>query len=319
LLEAIFILGRASSFRATNCKQAIEFDQAALIVSAQIQQEGGQASQLGIQIGQKKLEIHINRELKNKSDLAYSLPLQIIYPKSYKLLDAGSQIRREFLDWGVFNHELNYLCYWRKYKKILQQRNSLLKSKQLKQLGVWNQQLVQYGKIVAQYRLAYLQKLEPVFLKVSHQFMGDVNLQLKFLYGWHHETDFLQILENDIDRDVRYGYTHSGPHRSDFQLLFNQRPAKDYVSRGQLKLLVMSLKLAQVKLLNLYNSNSVCILIDDLTAELDIANRVKLIKYLDEINCQVFMSATDLSDFGSLTTLDSYKVFHMEHGFVQSR
>ena len=319
LLEAIFILGRARSFRAANIRQAIEFDQSDLIVSAQIRQSSGHLSQLGIQVSQKKCEIHINRESKTKSDLAYCLPLQLIHPKSYKLLDAGPQIRREFLDWGVFNHEQNYLSDWRKFKKILQQRNSLLKRRQLKQLDVWNQEFVRYGTIVAEYRNTYLKKLEPVFLQLSRHFLNEDNLQMKFLYGWNQDKDFLQILEHELEKDVRYGFTHSGSHRSDFQLLFNDRSAKDYVSRGQLKLLVLSLKLAQVKLLNLHSNNSVCVLIDDLTAELDTLNTSKLVKYLADLNCQVFMSSTELSDFVEINEIQDYKVFHVEQGCIKSQ
>ncbi|WP_031434324.1 DNA replication/repair protein RecF [Methylomarinum vadi] len=318
LLEAIFILGRARSFRTANIKQAIEFEQPDLIVSAQIQQTGGHLAQLGIQINQKHCDIHINRESKKKSDLAYSLPLQLIHPKSYKLLDAGPQIRREFMDWGIFNHKQNFLSDWRNFKKVLLQRNSLLKSRQLKQLGVWNGKLVQYSELVTTYRQDYLRLLEPVFQQVAEHFLTNVQLQLKFLPGYDREKGLLHLLQGDLEKDLRYGYTHSGPHRSDFQLLFNQRIAKDFVSRGQLKLLVLALKLAQVKLLNQFNNNSVCILIDDLTAELDTLNKAKLLKYLAGLNCQVFMSSTELSDFGELNDSIDLKVFHVEHGCIKS-
>lgn len=318
LLEAIFILGRARSFRTANIKQAIEFEQSDLIVSAQIQQAGGHLAQLGIQINQKHCDIHINRENKKKSDLAYSLPLQLIHPKSYKLLDAGPQIRREFMDWGIFNHEQNFLSDWRNFKKVLLQRNSLLKTRQVKQLGVWNDKLVQYSELVTAYRQDYLRQLEPVFQRVAKHFFPNGQLQLMFLPGYDRDKGLLHLLQGDLEKDLRYGYTHNGPHRSDFQLLFNQRGARDFVSRGQLKLLVLALKLAQVKLLNQFNNNSVCILIDDLTAELDTLNKAKLIKYLAGLNCQVFMTSTELSDFGELNDSIDLKVFHVEHGCVKS-
>ena len=62
--------------------------------------------------------------------------------------------------------------------------------------------------------------------------------------------EFQQVLTEDLDKDLRYGFTHSGPHRGDFQLLIRNRLARDFVSRGQLKLIIMSLKLAQVQLLH---------------------------------------------------------------------
>ncbi|MGZ5045593.1 MAG: DNA replication/repair protein RecF, partial [Methylobacter sp.] len=121
-----------------------------------------------------------------------------------------------------------------------------------------------------------------------------------------------------LEKDLRYGYTHSGPHRGDFHLLVNNRLAKDFVSRGQLKLLVMSLKLAQVQLLANEQSKMGCFLIDDFAAELDVTNRAKLLHYLAKMECQVFITATEISDFGDLSQIQNYKMFHVEHGTIKS-
>jgi RecF/RecN/SMC N terminal domain. len=99
--------------------------------------------------------------------------------------------------------------------------------------------------------------------------------------------------------------------------LVNNRIAKDFVSRGQLKLLVMSLKLAQVQLLANEQSQTGCILIDDFAAELDVVNRAKLLHYLSEMACQVFITATETQDFGDLSQIKNYKMFHVEHGTIK--
>ena len=317
LLEAIFILGRAKSFRATHIKQVIQFEQQKLIVSGQAIQKSGYVCQLGIQLDGKQCDIHINQKKSRKADLAYSLPVLLIHPKSYKLLDAGPQIRREFIDWGVFNSEDNFLACWRNFKKVLQQRNSLLKSKQVKQINVWNTELVQYGTIVSSYRKKYLEKLEPVFNEIINSFLKFKNIEIKYHSGWDTTQDFHQVLINDLDKDLKYGYTHSGPHRSDFSVFVNDRLAKDFVSRGQLKLLMLALKLAQIKLINSEKNLLVCVLIDDLTAELDLSNKTKLIKYLSDLDCQVFMSSTEIENFGDLNLLHNFKVFHVDHGSIK--
>jgi len=317
LLEAIFILGRARSFRATHIKQVIQFEKQELIVSGQSKHKSGNTFHLGIQLNGKTREIRINQENSSKAELAYSLPVLLIHPKSYRLLDAGPQVRREFIDWGVFNDEDDFLVNWRKYKKALQQRNSLLKTRQANQINVWNTELVQYGTIVSRYRKQYLEKLKYFFYEISHYFLDLGSIELKYLCGWDESETFNQVLINDLDKDLRYGYTHSGPHRCDFQLFVNGRSVKDFVSRGQLKLLMLALKLAQVKLINREKETFVCVLVDDLTAELDIKNKAKLLKYLSELDCQVFLSTTELSNFGDLNHLESYKVFHVEHGDIQ--
>lgn len=320
LLEAIYILGRARSFRTASIKSVINFEQAHLIVSAQSQLDSTAGTiQLGIQLDGKSMAIRINQESKQqRSELAYALPLQLIHPKSYELLDAGAQLRREFLDWGVFNADKGFLTAWRRFKKALAQRNALLKIKQLEQLSVWNQELAYYGTIVHEYRLRYLEKFQSVFIEISQGFLSINNITIHLLSGWDVSKTLAEALDYDLDKDLRYGFTHSGPHRGDFQVRVNQHLAKDFVSRGQLKLLVLSLKLGQVQLLANDRCHLGCVLIDDFAAELDIANRGKVLDFLSALNCQVFITANASADFGDLSQLSDYKMFHVEHGVIKS-
>lgn len=318
LIEAIFLLGRAKSFRTSSIKPVISFEQDNLIVSAHVLQGKSSSLQLGIQMDGKNIEIRINQQPSQKrSDLAYALPLQIIHPKSFELLDAGAQIRREFLDWGIFNHEENFLPVWRKYKKSLAQRNALLKTRTINQLYVWNKELVNYGTMVNEYRQEYLEILKPVLSKTITRFVTLSDIDIRLISGWDTAKQLEQLLNEDLERDLRYGFTHSGPHRGDFHLLVNSTLAKDVVSRGQLKLLVTCLKLAQVELMFRERDFFGCILIDDFAAELDKDNRAKVLQYLCEIQCQVFITATEIDDFGDLNDIKDYKMFHVEQGKVR--
>ncbi len=316
LLEAIFILARARSFRTANLKQAIEFDHSDLVVSAQALLNG-QQQQLGIQVNQQKTQIHINREPKKKADLAYWLPTQLIHPKSYKLIDGGSQLRREYIDWGAFNLDPLFLSNWRHYKRALQQRNRLLKTRQLMQLNTWNRELVKYGELVSNLRQNYLEQLKPVLTELCGHFLARDDFELHYLNGWNDEFSLLYLLEYEQEKDLKYGYTHSGPHRADLEISFNGRKARDFVSRGQLKLLVLCLQLAQVKLQENSSRFPATILIDDFTAELDTENAGKLVKYLFSLNSQVFMSSTDLPDSRFVDNLSDVKLFHVEQGEVK--
>ena len=317
LLEAIFILGRARSFRSNQIKQAISFDQSQMIIAARHCQPGGSETSLGIQIDAKQCEIRIDQESRQKADLAYALPVQLIQPKSYQLLDAGPQNRREFLDWGIFNHKRHFLPIWRKFSKALQQRNALLKTRQLKQLSAWDKELLEYGELINNFRQDYIRILQPEFLQMAGHFLDTTQIDMRFNCGWDDKQLLEQVLKSDLEKDLRYGYTHSGPHRADFLTYHNKRLAKDFLSRGQQKLLILALLLSQVSLLNNEAQNNCCILIDDLAAELDAGNRSKLLKYLSGTGCQVFMTSTELANFGDLSLIDNYKVFHVEQGCIK--
>lgn len=319
IVEAIFILGRAKSFRSHSIKSVISFSDTQLIVSAQLLQSNGNNLNLGVQLDNKNIRCHINHQItKKRSDLAYALPLQIIHPKSYELLDGGPQLRREFLDWGVFHDNENFLTLYSKFKVALNQRNALLKSKQVQHIHVWNKELIYYGTIVNSYRDIYLQKFKPIFLNILKCFFQIENIDLKLLPGWDTTISLEDILLSTLEKDLRYGFTQNGPHRGDFQLTIDDRLVKEVVSRGQLKLFVISLKLAQMQLLLSEQANNGCFLIDDFSAELDIENREKLLLYLSKMNCQIFITATEISEFGNLNKINNYKMFHVEHGNIKS-
>ena len=67
------------------------------------------------------------------------------------------------MDWGVFNMHHDFVSVWRSFRKALSHRNALLKNHDLKQINVWNQELAQYGTILAEYRQQYLALLDPLF------------------------------------------------------------------------------------------------------------------------------------------------------------
>ena len=319
ILEALFILSRSRSFRTNHLKQAIQFDQEQLVVSALKQHSNGSLSTLGISATHKETTIRIDQEPKLRADLAYNLPVQLIQPKSYQLLDAGPQFRREFIDWGVFNQQAQFLTNWRCFSKALQQRNALLKSKQTHALSAWDKEFALYGETVSQYRKDYMQALQPVFLTLARHFLECDAVELVFYPGWDSQYSLDAVLEIDRARDLKYGFTHNGPHRSDFVTHVNTRPAKDYLSRGQQKLLMLALLIAQASLMNQHNPNQSLILIDDLSAELDTENKAKLLKYLDELGCQVFITATGLEDLGDLSMIPQYQVFHVKQGSLENR
>jgi DNA replication and repair protein RecF len=188
--------------------------------------------------------------------------------------------------------------------------------RQLSLLPVWNHELQQYAERIAWCRQNYLQQLTTVFAQVCTYFLDDLPVALRFECGWDARRALADVLLAEQEKDLRYGFTQSGSHRDDFQLIVRERIAKDYVSRGQLKLLVLALLLAQMQLFNQCSGQRACLLVDDLTAELDAVNRAKLVKYLTLLDCQIFVTSANLSDFGDLNSIDNKQMFHMKHGCV---
>lgn len=317
LLESIFILGRAHSFRTSKLKNVISHEKDFLIVSGSVVDADAQSLSLGVQVNSKVIDIRINQQQSYKrSDLAYALPIQLFYSKSYDLFESSSSFRREFLDWGVFNVDKSFLLAWRKFKKILLQRNDLLKKKQIKYIKYWDKELIHYALIINQFRCQYLEIFIPFFIDTCQFFLSKSNISFHLNSGWDVSKALSECLDLNLENDLRFGFTRFGPHRCDFSILVNGYVSKDVLSRGQLKLLIICLKLAQIRMLQSTYSVSSTVLMDDFNTDLDLDNRNKLLSYLSSLSCQVFIVGNCLSEFGALLDITSYGVFHVKHGHV---
>jgi DNA replication and repair protein RecF len=312
LLEAIFMLGRARSFKAKYNRQMIAFDQKELVISGQILNDHA-LQNIGVKVDSQDTLIRIDQANGNKSELAYAFPVLAIHPKSYLLLDGGPQLRREFVDWGAFNHDENFLFAWRMFKRALMQRNAALKARDMRHLMVWDQEFIQYGSVVEQFREKYIYQLRPFFEETCQLLFDHPQFTLDYVSGWD-GADLSDCLKRNLEKDLRYGFTNHGPHRADFQLMMNHKPANVFCSRSQLKLIVLSLLLAQAQFFNLNKSVKICLLIDDLPAEMDVFNLKRILKFINTLNTQVFMSCTHLdSAFDEMHSV-AHEMFHVEHG-----
>lgn len=107
VLEAIHLLGLARSFRSARLQPVIQYEEAACTVFGQVMLANGIASNLGIsRERQGEFTIRIDgQNARSAAQLAETLPLQLINPDSFRLLEGAPKIRRQFLDWGVFHVE----------------------------------------------------------------------------------------------------------------------------------------------------------------------------------------------------------------------
>jgi DNA replication and repair protein RecF len=139
---------------------------------------------------------------------------------------------------------------------------------------------------------------------------------LDYYPGWDSSrSSLLQELTQTLARDRKRGFTCSGPHRAD--LIFNHQGqrAAQVISRGQQKLLVVALFLAQAELLTRKTGRSSVLLFDDLAAELDAAHRQKVLTVLERMAAQVFITALDKDVIRPSAGTD-VRWFHVERGHL---
>ncbi|MDA3978002.1 DNA replication/repair protein RecF [Gallibacterium sp. AGMB14963] len=318
LLEAIYFLGHGRSFKSSVIGRVIQYEQPAFTLFAKIEDQQSSWS-VGLQkTRQGESTIRINGEDGNKiSDLAHLLPMQLITPEGLTLINGGPSYRRAFLDWGLFHLEPGFHQLWSMMNRLLKQRNAALQQvNDYAQIKIWDQQLYQIALQISQWRQQYADALKAEINATCQLFLPEVEIDTQFYQGWAKESDYAEILETNFQRDQAIGYTMSGPQRADFKFKANGLPAEDILSRGQLKLLMCALRLAQGEHLMQQQQRRCIFLIDDFASELDPNKRALLAQRLKESQSQVIITAITPEQLQQPHWQDGAK-FQLQQGEVE--
>lgn len=144
---------------------------------------------------------------------------------------------------------------------------------------------------MSDWRAEYAEALRPEIEKTCQLFLPELEITVSFHQGWEKETEYGELLAQNFERDKAIGYTVSGPQKADFRFKANGLPVEDVLSRGQLKLLMCALRLAQGEHLMIQKQRHCIFLIDDFASELDQHKRALLAERLQQSGSQVFVTA----------------------------
>jgi len=325
LLESIYLLGVGRSFRSNQIKTIITQEKTKLTIFGKMSQPDSHT--IGIErdnTGSFRVRID-NIEQRKLSLLAQYLPVLVITPESHKLISSGPLNRRQYLDCSVFHVKHLFSEISQRYSRILKQRNALLKSSQsYKELLIWD---VEYAKLIKELNQARYDEflaLKPYLEEIQGLFLPQYKVQYIFDSGWDYRSpqSFLELLKANYHTDKRYGYTGIGAHKSDIKILVDTKPAHEVLSRGEQKMLVSSMLLAQAKRLTKGLNKNCIMLIDDLPSELDAENQERLISELIKLK-KVQVVLTSIHDYNPVKNMFEnqkleIKKFHVKHGKVSS-
>lgn len=318
LLESMYILGRGRSFRTRFLDQVIQTDKDYFQLVGQVHHHQQSLIPVGVRRANKKLTARINREpVKRLSDIAILFPIQWVGGNIHRLIEEGPAVRRNFMDWGLFHVKPDYSASWKRYYQILKQRNAALRKRlPVRQVQVWDAELVTTGVVLSEMREQYIHDLDLAISGISKILEGlPGRLSVHLRTGWRANTEFSDELEASVARDLESGFTRAGPHRADMVLLMDEEPLGKSLSRGQQKLAVICLQVAQAQLLKQSQQRISLFLLDDLGSELDIENQARVVRLLASMDAQVFITALEIPEY--LTAqVEKTKQFHVKHGVV---
>jgi DNA replication and repair protein RecF len=315
LLESIHYLCSCKSFLAASPRKLIKKNSEEFYVRGRLRLE--ESRSLTISIAWQEQKVHLKHGLENiykTSTYAAYQPILAIGPFSYKLIDDTPEIRRKYIDWGVFHVKHHYSHITRDFNRVMLQRNKLLHSGTSREaIHAWDHQFVDLAESIDQYRKNYISLLNNKLSEITRIFLPDEQLKIQYLRGWPEDETLSEYLEKSYHNDVDRKFTYYGPQRADMLMKLNGLNVRDSASRGQKKLITFALYLSQLSLQNDVGNRKGILIIDDLPSELDKYNIQLVIEYVSSMQIQSFLSciSPDLIDFG---VGDFTRMFHVKRG-----
>lgn len=312
ILESIYLLSRATSFRTPRLKDVIQHGKEGFSVSTRLQINGTE-NQAGIEKNRSGTQIKYNgSRVRKRSEQARNIPVIAYTAETSKLLYDIPRERRHWLDWSMFHVEPDYMDIWRTYHHALRQRNSLLRANIIKgeQYQPWENVMAQTACWLNLARNKYLARINDEVDKNTRQLLGESTIRMSGTQG---ETEELRVqLEQQRISDRRAGHTREGPHRHDVCFQLNGYPAGKTLSRGEGKQFLLFLLIAQAREFVHTRNQYPIVLIDDLPAELDQAACSRVFNLLVQQHGQIFITAIDEDQLPP--EAGSFRRFHVEHG-----
>ncbi len=297
LLEAILMLARGNSYRVKDADLLLfGADWARLDADTP---SGKRVLKLQVDpIGKITKTFEIDSHVLTRLTAVRTLPIVLFEPNHLLLLSSSPDLRRTFLDDLLEQTSAGFGATRRHYKRVLAQRNALLKRNPRdlhEQLFVWNVRLGELGGQIVRERA----KLVERFMERAGALYGrlaaktyDVTLTYRTQFEpLQYETALLHKLESSIDLDVLRGFTAYGPHRDDLEVLIDGHPVQEAASRGETRTMVLALKVMELQLLEELRDAKPLLLLDDVFSELDSKRRQALTSFL--AHYQAFITTTD--------------------------
>jgi DNA replication and repair protein RecF len=255
------------------------------------------------------------RNLDSHAEITLNFPLSGITPESGDFFADGIKTRQAYIDWTLFHVEPMFRGLWKTFRRAHLQRNVLLRQgNPYKQLKSWDESYIDISEQLSLFRQLTVERLLPIIHHYLEYFLPNEDLSITYRRGWTTQATLTNVLQDSYPTDLRMGYTHCGPHRADLVVKLDGRNAAELLSRGQRKLLLISLKLAQIREFINNLGRLPIFYIDDVTAELDSVNLNKVLSAIKELQIQTLLTAPDEHEIIKTGVVD--RVFHVEQGNI---
>lgn len=323
LLESLYIMCLGKSFRTNKDVEMIRFgEDLCKVKSKSIKNDSELEVEINFSKEGKLIKIDGLKASKS-TDILDNVYMVIFSPEDLKIVKDEPEKRRRFMDRELCLIKPIYYKNLTRYKKILHQRNSLLKQQDINKehLLVWNEELAEYGSKIILERRRFIEKINTISKEISRNITNgkealvvsyEANVECKETLEEQKEY-FLKKLNRNINNDIYRRNTTVGPHKDDIKICLDEIDIRHFGSQGQQRTAALSLKLAEIKLIKEETGEDPILLLDDVLSELDIERQHFLIHSLRGI--QLFITTTEIGDELKKNLPEGY-TFNVENGRV---
>lgn len=323
ILEGVYFSAKGKSFKAVSQENLIKFDKGESFIRTDINSDGLE-EKIEVKLsrnGQKVVRINENK-IDTMQQLRTFFDIVTFTPEDIKIIKETKSYRRNFIDEVISGILPGFNIVLIKYNNILNQRNHLLKNQNREkyfkeQIIASTRQMAEEGAKILKVRSKYIRIIEE-FAKTIHIRLTDESEQLSILYNGQSEdcykdmeSNYKMLYEkmlNSLEKDLYRGFSSVGPHRDDIEIFINNMDSRVFLSQGQQRTLILTLKLAQLKMFHDIKEIGPVILLDDVFSELD-ENRTNYL--LNEIkDYQSIITATSESFIDGYD--GEYRVFELQ-------
>ncbi len=214
------------------------------------------------------------------------MPVVFIAPDDVELISGPSEGRRKMVDTILSQTDHDYLLNLIQYSKVLEQRNSYLRSlnsgEMLNEmlLNTYDEQLVQHGTAIIDARENFFSLFNPVVMSNYSSISNDIERpSLKYVVSVDKDS-YLSSLKRNRQRDILLQRTTIGIHKDDLEMTCDGVNFKLTASQGQRKSMLFALKLAEFSILKNHFGFDPILLLDDIFEKLDQNRLSQLLKWV---------------------------------------
>ena len=320
LLESLYLSAYGSSFRTKKESEIITELTDSFSIRSLYESENSKTDLVTVQFAENKKKILKNgKTLKDRKDLINTIPCVLFSHSDLDFIIGEPERKRFFIDQSLSMFDILYIDTMRRYKRILKNRNVLLKNTQYEALDAYDHTLILEGMEIVKKRKATIYNFNRIFTPLYEKVTGIENVKIGYASQWEQKNseEIVTLLKNKRESDKIMKTTLSGPHRDKIGFVKDNKNFVATASTGQCRLAAILLRVCQAVYFTEITNKKPVLLMDDVLLELDPQKReiiTSLLPEYDQLFC-TFLPGEPYEKYVRQNTL----LYSVEKGCVNEK